>query len=127
MTIYNRIGSLLLLLCLGSLAHADQDDAHDHSEHHDFPKAVAGFHDVMAPLWHSPAGEQRQKNICTQYPSLIKQWNTLQAAPSPQDVNPAQWTKAVSNLGKVLTPIEQICADDDNPEYMLANVHHGFH
>lgn len=127
MTRLIKIGSSVFLLCLSLLAHAEQGSPQQHGGHHDFPEAVDGFHNVMAPLWHAPGGEQRQQDICTQYPALITQWKNIHAAASPADVDAAQWAKAVDNLHKVLSPIEQLCAENLNPEYMFANVHHGFH
>lgn len=120
-----RISALIFLLIFANLpALAEKKSAHGH---HDFPTAVAGFHDVMAPLWHAPAGEQRNKNICAQYPDLVKKAKKIRSADVPKKVNPAAWKKAIKDLRTVLTPIEKHCAEGRSPEYALANVHHGFH
>ncbi|MBL4711930.1 MAG: hypothetical protein JKX75_05435 [Gammaproteobacteria bacterium] len=116
------IFTLPVLLLMSAYVFAEEG-----APHHDFPVAVAGFHDVMAPLWHAESGAQRNQKICKQYPTLMIRLNKIRSAEVPQNVDATQWRHAVENLYKVLSPIETICVENRTPEYALANVHYGFH
>ncbi|PCI07418.1 MAG: hypothetical protein COB77_04700 [Gammaproteobacteria bacterium] len=117
-----RVIALPLLLLSGVSAYAESN-----TRHHDFPVAVTGFHDVMAPLWHAESGEERNQKICKQYPILTSRLNKIRSANVPENVDATQWRHAVENLYKVLLPIESLCVENRTPEYAMANVHYGFH
>ena len=121
MKLIAQIGILMvsLVFSMATLAEGSPD--------HDFPKEVAAFHDVFSPLWHASPGDQRILQICKQYPTLMTRLETIRAARSPKNVSPKKWEKAIKNLHQVLDPIEAYCANNRNPEYAFANVHHGFH
>lgn len=123
MNLVTKVYALALVLLVSLAAQAEEK-----SRHHDFPVAVAGFHDVMAPLWHAPSGEQRDQKICEQHPNLVAHLGKIRAAKIPKNVvSSDEWQNAIENLSEGLTSVKHMCASGRTPEYSFAIVHEGFH
>lgn len=97
------------------------------AEAHDFPPDVAAFHDVMAPLWHAPAGEQRAQETCVQSSQLVANVSIIQQSGTPANVKADKWSQAVTSLTQAVTELEQQCDDKNSPEPALGEVHEAFH
>lgn len=59
-----KIGLFSIALLLTAGVQADGDHKHE------FAADIKVFHDVLAPLWHAPAGPERVKGICDAVPDL---------------------------------------------------------
>ena len=103
------------------------EHADGNAEKHDFPPAVEAFHDVMAPLWHAPAGEQRAQEICVQSSQLVANVGIIQQSETPINIKASEWNQAVTNLTQAVTELEQQCDDKNSPEPALGEVHEAFH
>jgi hypothetical protein len=124
MTRYLLITALLIhLFTPASIVHA----AEQPHRHHNFPPAVTGFHDVMAPLWHSQAGDERNRRICEQQNDLEKHAENILSEQSPQGVDADQWKTIAGNLRNGVQEIGSRCADNMSAEQALADVHNIFH
>ncbi len=96
--------------------------------HHDFPPAVSAFHDVMAPLWHAPPGEQRQQSICQGAASLQNAADNILRADTPDQVQAAQWGRAAQQLREAVAALSGACsAEKKGIAEAMAAVHDRFH
>ncbi|TQV86529.1 hypothetical protein [Aliikangiella coralliicola] len=87
--------------------------AKEESHHHNFTKEVAAFHDVLAPLWHSPDGKQKQTDTCAKVAKLKKL-----ATDIPQS----------EQLTKNLTALAETCNQDQKLfDKAFHHVHLAFH
>lgn len=117
---------LCLLGCLWLPVYAAK-----YSAHHDFPDTVSKFHDVLAPLWHSPYNEQRSQKTCEKSSVLGIAADKILKAKAPKITTAKQWTTAVENLQKSLATLSISCAkkphDASLIESSFSEVHDKFH
>ena len=133
-SIFLFIHTMAWLLLFISTAQASPQNTYQNDEHadnkaeeHNFPPSVAAFHDVMAPLWHAPAGEQRAQEICVQSSQLVANVDIIQQSETPDKVKSNEWSRAVKNLSQTVSELEQQCDDKQPPEPALGEVHEAFH
>ncbi len=97
------------------------------SAHHNFPPAVDGFHDVMAPLWHSASGEKRAEQTCKQVCSLTTELVKIYAEGTPKEVNNDEWNLAVNQLQQHMLTIKSACDNKESSEKALTGLHDAFY
>ncbi len=115
-------------LVLG-VAGAQQGPGH---AHHNFPRPVMDFHQIMAPLWHSPPGDARRGATCAAAKDLLALAETAASAPVPEAVAAADrgnWADAVSALKAETGRLEPACSGGGAVpvDEALAGIHHAFH
>lgn len=99
-------------------------------QHHDFPQPVTEFHDVLAPLWHTPSGHARTQRACDQLPALQDKAavvKSMQAHDRP-DLTP-HWAQQAAQLQSKITALAEICATGERAgfDHAFADVHAAFH
>lgn len=102
----------------------------DHGGHHDFPTEVLAFHDVMAPLWHSPSGNDRGESTCAQKTKFADTAMAVKKAPVPEKVQSQQdWVEATEQLNHSVILLLQSCQDYDwrKADAALGQISHAFH
>ena len=104
--------------------HAEQS-----AEHHGPPEVLVPYHDVLAPVWHSEAGEVRADLACAAVTDLIAQGEALAAAPAPNE-HP-DWASEVGLIGTDAQALATTCADEaatvETKEASLNVLHDRFH
>ena len=101
--------------------------AGEKSSRHDFPPAVTGFHDVMAPLWHSSPGEGRDERICKDYSRLSSKLDKIRSEVVPKEVDKADWKSAAYQLQQYTLKVKLACDSNQSPDATFADVHSAFH
>lgn len=76
--------------------HSAERSTEHGGEHRGPPEVLVPYHDVLAPVWHSEAGEVRADLACAAATDLIAQGEALAAAPAPNE-NP-EWVSGVSSI-----------------------------
>ena len=116
--------------------HAQAEHA-EHAEHgaehgggHHGPHAVlVPYHDVLAPVWHSEAGQVRADLACGAITDLIAQGEALAAAPAPNE-HP-DWASEVGLIGTDAQGLAMICGNEastvEEKEASLNVLHDRFH
>lgn len=118
--------------------HSGGEDAHaehaEHSaehggEHHGPPEVLVPYHDVLAPIWHSEAGQVRADLACAGVTDLIAQGEALAAAPAPSE-HP-DWAAEVGLIGTDAQGLAMICGNEasttEEKEASLNVLHDRFH
>jgi len=83
-------------------------------------RPVAKFHDILAPIWHSPAGPDRVEKACAAVPSMQKRAKAIVAS-APGAEPPERLAEAVDLLGT------ECAGNRADFETKLADVHDLFH
>lgn len=86
----------------------------EHAEHHEkLSPALAGFHDVLAPVWHSDRGATRVGKACDASTAMV---DKVAATNDPELIT------AVSEMAKTC-----MSPDHAQVESQLTKVHERFH
>jgi hypothetical protein len=115
----------------GEQAHAEHAEHGEEAagEHHGPPEVLVAYHDVLAPVWHSEAGEVRAGLACAAVTDLIAQGEALAAAPAPNE-HP-DWASEVGLIGTDAQALATTCADEaattETKEASLNILHDRFH
>jgi len=97
-------------------------------KHHDFPAAVTQFHNLMAPLWHSPPGGERSAAICKLSTKLLKDARGIDDALVPEGVDPADWKSATARLIDAVDQVQVACTKKEgSANDLFGDVHESFH
>lgn len=73
------MAAFLAALAIGSTgAAAQQGPGHHH--HHHFADDVEAFHSVLAPIWHAPRSQARNRDACRQAGRMVEQAQAIQSA-----------------------------------------------
>lgn len=115
----------------GEAHHGGESQAHTHHGPGLPPGAVSRFHGVLAPLWHSEPGAERDARTCQQRYSLRQHAADILATPAPESVRGREgaWTEAAGGLDREVSALDVACGDQDRravPEHLEA-VHTAFH
>ena len=102
------IATIVAALLMGS---AIGEEKHTHS----FSKDIEIFHDVLAPLWHAQAGQERSQNICEQASKLD------QVAREIHSGDAGELLKSIDTL------MAQCRSNQSNIDGTFAHVHDAFH
>ncbi|MDH3638392.1 MAG: hypothetical protein OES09_07985 [Gammaproteobacteria bacterium] len=120
----------IALSLLHPSASAQQHQPEQGHGHHAFPAAVARFHDVLAPLWHTAEGSERQARTCGNTTRLSDQANALQSAPIPDMVGDSTgWAEAAKRLADRVDGLDAACSAPGRDGFRQAfvEVHNAFH
>jgi len=101
-----------------------------HGEHHGaMPPELASFHDVLAPRWHAPEGEQRQKDTCTAIPDFQTNADAVAKAAPPAGADAGVWTLATTDLGARVDDLAAACQAGAAAQFQTAfsALHESFH
>lgn len=114
--------------------HAEHAAEHaEHAEHggghHGPPAVLVPYHDVLAPIWHSEAGQVRADLACAGVTDLIAQGEALAAAPAPTE-HP-DWASQVGLIGTDAQGLAMLCGNEastvEEKEASLNALHDRFH
>lgn len=101
---------ILLIACGGHEEHAEHPG--EHHEEHPLSPALQGFHDVLAPVWHSDPGATRLAKACDSSTAMVDKVAA---------VNDPELITAVSEMAKACV------SDKSQVEFKLGRVHERFH
>jgi hypothetical protein len=93
----------------------------EHHEMANMPPAVNAFHEVLAPLWHAPKGDQRMTDTCAAIAGLQ---SGAAAVGSAKLANAPALVDAVGGLAAVCSATPRDAAKFDAA---FAKVHDAFH
>lgn len=118
------LAAVLTLCAVPALA-----QQYGHHHHHDFPAALAEFHDAMAPLWHARRDAQWPENTCAQAGELEKRAKAVSEAQAPQGMSAEDYAKGASVLAASVASLRTACAASGRPEVeaRMTEVHNAFH
>jgi len=110
-------------------APADQTAPAGEEHEHDFPPAVAGFHDRLAPLWHAEAGPQRVDDTCKSIDDLEGEAGPMHDGTPVAEDQAQAYFQAVGDLKSALGELRDACDEDGRPNFDAAftKVHEAFH
>ncbi|MFK8003181.1 MAG: hypothetical protein AB8H86_26665 [Polyangiales bacterium] len=101
----------------------------EHSGHRGPPEVLVPYHDVLAPIWHSEAGQVRADLACAGVTDLIAQGEALAAAPAPSE-HP-DWASEVGLIGTDAQGLAMTCGNEastvEEKEASLNVLHDRFH
>lgn len=101
----------------------------EHAHEHDFKGPVDEFHELMAPLWHAPAGEARTADTCAAVGDMIAKAEAIGAAEVPEAASDAEgWRTNGEALVAAAKALDATCKDA--PEGFDAGfeaLHEAFH
>ncbi len=126
--------TLLLVACGGGSSSgggesqsAGGEEGGDH--HASLPPEVNAFHAVLAPAWHSEAGEARRVAACEAAASLVDRARGVTIAETPASANDAAtYAEAAAALLRTSEELATDCdADGAGAEAALSTVHDVFH
>jgi hypothetical protein len=85
-------------------------------------KAVADFHDVLAPLWHADPSPQRTEDTCAKAPEMVALAETVNKAAQPA------WAEQAAGLVSSSQALAADCqAGRAGFEAKFHDVHEAFH
>jgi hypothetical protein len=93
--------------------HEEHEEHEEHGEHEHMSPALQGFHDVLAPVWHSDPGAVRAGRACDASTPMV---DKVAATNDPALIS------AVSELAKAC-----MSPDKSQVEALLTKVHERFH
>jgi len=103
--------------------HADGEPAHEHA----LPPELAGFHDILAPLWHSQAAD-RPAQTCQRAGDMLDAGRRIQAAPVPAGADPTAWQTGVRDLLAAVQALQGDCSSGGAQfDARFGAVHENFH
>jgi hypothetical protein len=99
--------------------------------HPEMPPGLTAFHDLLAPLWHAPEGDQRADDTCAAVEPLRQRAGDLVIAPAPAAAasDESGWRDATAALVHAVEELRAACAEDGRPAFATAfhDVHEAFH
>ncbi len=99
-------------------------------EHHEhLPPTLAGFHDLIAPLWHAAPGEKRTNDTCNAISGMQVDAEAVAHTPAPDTADAAKWAAAAKELVDATAAMKAPCDSKDPAAFDAAfkRVHEGFH
>jgi hypothetical protein len=104
-------------------------EAGEHHEEHEAKGPVADFHAVLAPVWHSDKGAERNAKMCDQAATLKTRAVAVEAAPAPEGAGADAYKANAKALTESVDALIAACAADGRPdiEAKLSAVHDAFH
>ena len=123
---------LLFLGCGGTEHPAEHHESTGGGEHHEaLPPALDAFHEILAPLWHAEAGEERTDRTCSAMDSFRTRAEAVRSSPPPPaaESDSAGWQSAADALGGSVDALAAACAADGRPAFAesFERVHEAFH
>ena len=92
------------------------------------PPTLAGFHETIAPVWHSEPGAGRATLACGAAATLRERAGAVQSGEAPAGVDAAAWTPAATALVTATDALAATCtAQGTDVEAKLTAVHEAFH
>lgn len=98
-------------------------------EHH-FEGAVKSYHDVLSPLWHAAAGEQRTNDTCAAAADLVTKAAAIEAEPVPAAASGKDdaWKQNAAGLSAATKELQTVCGGDKAGfEAAFGKLHDSFH
>lgn len=98
-------------------------------EHGNLRPELNAFHELLAPLWHAPAGAQRIADTCAAIDRFKAAADAVGKSTPPVQTNADSWTKATRALVAAVDDLAAACAAkaDAKFEAAFAKVHDAFH
>jgi len=117
---------LVGMSCLWISAAPAQEGTHGH---HDFPGAVTGFHNVLAPVWHAPTDDTRRLRACENSAALGEHAKIVIADPAPAIVDGGAWKSAAAGMKAQSDALRDACRDQDPAKIdsVISSLHGAFH
>jgi hypothetical protein len=92
------------------------------------PPTLAGFHETVAPVWHSEPGAGRATLACGAAAQLRERAGAVQSGEVPAGVDAAAWTPAAATLVTTADALVATCtAQGADVEAKLTSLHEAFH
>ncbi len=93
---------------------APAQPAGEPAHQHHFEGAVKSYHDVLKPLWHAEAGEQRTSDTCAAAADLVAKAGAIEAEPVPAAAGGKDdaWKAQAAALTAASKELEAVCAGD---------------
>lgn len=113
----------------GATAQTEHDAHREHGEHHaNLPPEMHAFHDLLAPRWHTPRGDERTNATCGAIDQFMAAADAVAKATPPVAANADTWTTGTNALAVAVAQLEAACkAQPEAFEPMFASVHDAFH
>lgn len=109
-------------------------DAGEHqgepAHQHEFEGAVKSYHDVLSPLWHAEAGEQRTNDTCAAAADLVAKAGAIEAEPVPAAAGGKDdaWKANAAALTAASKELQTACAGDRATfDATFGKLHDSFH
>lgn len=126
---------LSVVACSGPQAHDEHaghhEEGHEGKGHADLTGPLKDFHDVLAPVWHSKPGEERNAKACAEAGALKDKASAAEAAPTPEAAaqDEAGWKELTKATVAAANDLVEECKKDDKSgvEAKLTVFHEDFH
>jgi hypothetical protein len=110
--------------------HHEEGGGEEAGEHPELTPEMAGFHDVLAPLWHADPGPDREANACDNGGELLNAAAAIQDAGPPEGVSGGDWDANVQVLMLSIQDLMDTCSGSSKNltfDQAFGAVHDGFH
>lgn len=113
----------------GSGEQGHGEHGHDHGdEHGKIAGPVADFHEILAPIWHSPEGADRLTKACEKAPAMHDKAVAAEAAAPPEGAKADDYKAATKELTAAVDALTAECKKSSaGADPSLKAVHEAFH
>ncbi|MBK8256265.1 MAG: hypothetical protein IPK82_26810 [Polyangiaceae bacterium] len=89
--------------------HHGNEPVPGHDEHKELKGPVSDFHGILAPIWHSPEGQERLTKACGATAGMREKSTAAETAAPPEKAKPEDYTAAAKGLTAAVGALEEEC------------------
>lgn len=113
----------------GSGEHGHGEHGERGEEHAKLTGPIAEFHEILAPIWHSPEGSERLTKACEKASAMHDKAVAVEAAPAPEGAKADDYKAAAKALTAEVDRMSAECKKETiaGVDLYLKTVHEAFH